>query len=220
MFKGMRNWHVSCPHTQQYKSYNSMMTTSFVNHELPQGYLKDITRDINKIVKRLTYNEAVAIYRRAREKLLDVSAWQNDPRLKEFEYTLISPAGEPRTGFAMEGDFIRYKSPERPDEFNWVKVERILEVNHNDWKSFAIRFRSIEHPGEFCILNDAETNTIIIERSGNKVVSYVHQHLKDSEMHQSGEGIFSRIRKMLTPTVKDNDTTAHNWETLIGVILE
>jgi hypothetical protein len=197
-----------------------MTTASITNQAFSTATLKDLTRDINRIVKRPSYDQAVSIYCKARERLLDVDAWKSDSRLKEFDYTLLSNTGQRKTGFATEGDFIKYKSTGLPGELNCVKIERILEVSHDDWKSFAMRFKAVRHSEELSNASEFETNTIVLERSGNKVVSYLHQRVKDTGIHQPRNGIFSGFWKIFTGNAPHTGTQTHNWETLIDVILE
>lgn len=201
-----------------------MITSSFNSHVLTLDYLQGLTKDINKTVKRASYSEAVNIYRKAKEKLLDVSAWNEDPRLHEFDYTLMDSSGNLKRDFACEGDYIRFKLNPIENKLCWVKIERILEVSHHDWKSFAIRLEPMANPAEaktlipWPIPSVNQTNTLIIERTGNKVVSFLHQRTNDIKVNKQRFGIISKFFRLFSGG-KEQNCEMHSWENIVDTIL-
>ena len=201
-----------------------MISPFYANNAHALTHLNGLTRDLNKIEKHPTYSKALATYRNAREKLLDINAWKYDSRLKDFGYALMDENGKLKFGFAGDGDYIRFKAATSDEDYSWVLIERILEVGNGDWQSFAMRLREIIPTEGGTPLRAAKhtpnTNTLIMERKGNKIIAYMHQRNVELGKQINHQNVFTRLRHLLFANSNHSNTDNQHWETLIDIIVE
>ena len=201
-----------------------MSTPTLFNQPLSLKYLGGLTRDTNRTEKRSTYDNAINTYRIAREKFLDVNRWSENSKLKEAAYVLTDANGSPSSGFAADGNLIRFEAGEDLKETRWMLIERIREVNHEDWRSFAMKLKEVPSPFLNKAMADSydivgDTYTLILERSGHKIISYVHQRSAQNRISQPNNRFFSKI----TSLFKDAPTEMYadsRWENVIDAILK
>ena len=201
-----------------------MSAPTLFNQPLSLKYLEGLTRDTSRTEKRSTYDNAINTYRIAREKFLDVNRWSENSRLKSADYVLTDAYGAARTGFACDGDHIRFEVGDDKKETRWMLIERVLEVNHDDWRSFAMRLKEVPSPflnkamADSCNIS-GDSYTLILERSGHKIISYVHQRSAQNQIIQPRKGIFSKLAGMFKD-VQSEIYTDNRWDAVIDAILK
>lgn len=123
-------------------------------------------------------------YEISRARLLDVNHWGDMSGFLSASFQLLDQKGRlVKNRLPKPGDYFRIKlpAPIPLNEYDWVRVERVEEINEpdRDRQTTAIRVRPASDPSQRTTETDhffspEATSSFIVERDGNRVSAEVH----------------------------------------------
>ena len=147
--------------------------------------------------------EAGALYRAARERLLDVNNWGNLGGVGNF--ALMDAAGNPVKQMAKKGLLIRIDVPgpgtKAADGFDWVRIEQVKNFETQDVQSLAIRVRPVSAPtsdeqAPAHFYSEKSTSTFTITREFHTVTAGIYD--RNLEENEEAENLIDKIRNAVT----------------------
>jgi len=181
--------------------------------------------DVKKRVSLSTTGAAMDLYKNVSERLLHVNCWNELSGTGGKQYRLFDKNGTIKIGKAEEGDFIRFDLPmphlNGAQRYDWVKIERILNVKFGDKDSVAIRVQPAQNPTE----RESEenfsgptTNTFIAERIGNTVTVAIYPRHQQTDVKEVG-GFYSRLHNFLAEVIGWRRVSETQWNKLADGLL-
>ncbi len=203
------------------------MNQSFQNI-IPEN-VKGKPSDIEHSYTAANREEAIAVYKRAAKRMLNINIWHQLAGFISAEFILTDSTGDRLDRLAVLGDFIKIDiqgpGSSAGDGFDWVNIEA-LEDNSNpnaEQESIGMRVRSCKQPGKetssvaHFFTGDA-TSTFIIHRKQNTVTSFYHG--RNEVLNTNTEKMLDKIRNVMMGGVALAGVSEIQWDTLIKSFLQ
>lgn len=192
---------------------------------IPQQSDGNFTDDQASVEFKGVY-EAIERYKIAKNRLLDINHWGDFSGYLSASFELKDAAGNTiHDRLPQEGDYlkIRVPSPEPLREFDWVKIERIDEVNDSDRQQTSIRVRPSSDPASSDrsvdhFFSEAATSTFMVERAGNVLRAEVHGR-NEKPNYEHADSIGSGIRNVIMSAGAILGGSGIQWNKLVEGIL-
>jgi hypothetical protein len=167
-------------------------------------------------------------YETARARLLDINHWGDMSGFLSASFLLTDEKGQPvRNRLPREGDHfrIRIPAPKPLDEYDWVRIEKIMEVNDGEFdrQLTAITVRpsadpTSEEEAVSHFFSDSASSTIEVRRDGMKVCAEVHGRNEMPNAEQPGDAA-SAIRNTIVATGALLGLSDMQWSKLVHGLL-
>lgn len=178
------------------------------------------------VEQRLSPDEkqAVALFNRASERLLDVNRWGSLAGVSAFQ--LIDASGVRVERAVQEGDFIRIDIPGPGTMagmgYDWVIVEQIIFLEEPDSSTLAMRVRPSAHPvsGSTEIahfLKSIATSTFLIRRDGKAV--FAEEHGRNEVANTDVERLIDKGRNFTVGLAAKLGLSYPQWKSLVKAFL-
>ncbi len=190
-----------------------------------------VNMDTRKKVELHTTGEALDLYYKVAGRLADINEWNNLHGIKRNMYALYDMNGDPKQGTAEEGDYIRFSLPaphlKNGSRFDWVRIERILEIKHDERNSTAMRVRPAADPTFKMPWKQAQTshfytnkttNTFVVERLGVTVTVGIHPRNEIINTKQT-TGFYNMVRNILVGVTAWVGVSKGQWKSLIAGLM-
>lgn len=190
-----------------------------------------VNMDTKKKVELDSTGEALDLYYKVASRVLDVNEWNNLHGMKRPMYALFDVNGDPKVGLAAEGDYIRLSLPaphlKKGKRYDWVLIERILEIKHDERNSTAMRVHPTIDPttklprkaGQTAhFYTNKTTNTFVVERLNNTVSVGIHPRNEVINTRQT-EGFYNMVRNILVGVTAWLGISKTQWNTLIDALM-
>lgn len=187
--------------------------------------------DTKKKVELASTGEALELYYKVAGRLLDINQWNNLHGMKRQMYALYDMNGDPKSTLAEEGDYIRLNLPaphlEGGKRYDWVRIERILEIKHNERNSTAMRVRPTVDPtlktpwkagNTAHFYTTKTTNTFVVERLNTSVTVGIHPRNEIINTKQT-QGVYNMVRNILIGVTAWFGISKNQWNSLIDGLM-
>ncbi len=202
-----------------------MITTGTIGTSRAQAQKTGRDMDVRKIIHFENYGDALQLYRQVCERLLDINGWNELNGIKKKQYQLCNNLGLPKTGFAQEGDYIRFDLPAPrgtvSSVYDWVRIERIRNVKTTEDKyAFGMRVRPAADPtrneNSTAHFYTAETtNTFTAEVSEHTLIVGIHPRNEIINTAEA-EDFYSQVRNLVVGFMSWLGIARSQWATLIN----
>lgn len=194
---------------------------------IPKQFIGSQTGATSKI-KLDTRHDALLLFKKAREHLLDINSWEKLCGQGSAEFTHTDKNGEPLISTTPKiGDLIRIKLPapenKEGDGYDWVRIEAFDENKSlvSDSETFGFRVRPIENPknkaGNIAhFYTDDATSTFLVIRYSHTV--FALERGKNEVANDSNSWI-SNIRNKLVAFTAMIGFSKPQWKKLVDGIL-
>jgi len=154
-------------------------------HKLVPEQKGGVQKNIRHDVVLDSIDDAEELFVIAKDRLLNVSQWQQTAASASAEFQLTDKYGNELGRPAHSNDLIRIKIPapgtDTGDGYDWVHIEAITYDDYPDqeYETFAMRVRPTTNPktsGDETahFFSDAATSTFVIERRARHVIALYH----------------------------------------------
>lgn len=161
------------------------MSVSQSKHAPVPRQEKGAMSDTSHAVKLKTQGEAVALFKVAKKRLLDIPNWHNLCGLVTATFVLTDSLGNKVKRSAKKGDYLRIDIPgpgsKTGDGYDWVRIETIENRSDgvNDYEVLYLRARPAKNPKDKSaqtahFLKDDASSTFMVVREKNIVKAEVH----------------------------------------------
>jgi hypothetical protein len=170
---------------------------------------------------------AMEHYQTARARLLDVNHWGDMSGFLSASFQLIDQEGKTvRNRLPQTGDYFRIKvpAPSPLNQYDWVRVEKIEEVNESERQMTAIRVRpsrdplSVDQETQHFFSEEA-TSSFIVKREGKKILAEVHGRNEQPNVSET-ESLGSEIRNTIVATGALLGLSDIQWNKLVKGLLK
>jgi len=194
---------------------------------IPAQYTGEATTTIE--TKALVHEAAaVAFFKTAVARLLDVNNWASLSGGLSSEFQLTDLAAKPAEGPAETGMYIRINIPgpgtNAGKGFDWVKVEQKEHVMLNEHQEvYFIRARPSEHPiqksaGIAHFLRKEASSSFVLERNGNEITAAVYG--RNEVPNTQTTDIGDKIRNAIVGSSGAIGISKLQWKALVKGLLE
>ena len=171
--------------------------------------------------------EARDHYQTARARLLDVNHWGDMSGFLSASFQLLDHEGKVvRNRLPQTGDYFRIKvpAPSPLNDYDWVRVEQIDEINEGELQMTAIRVRPSSDP----LSPDTETDhffsseatsSFIVKREGSRVMAAVHGRNEQPNISET-DSIGGEIRNAIVATGAILGLSDLQWDKLVKGLLK
>lgn len=174
-----------------------------MKNNIPQQSNGHSTDDESAVELKGVY-EAIELYKIARNRLLDINRWGDFSGFLSASFELTDPSGHTILDRPpQEGDYFKIKipAPEPIQEFDWVRVEKIEEVEDEQRQEICIRVRPSADPASSDqavqhFFTDEATSSFVVVRDGNVVKAEVHGRNEQPNLEHAasvGDGIRNAV---------------------------
>lgn len=183
--------------------------------------------------KCATKSEAIALYNRARKRLLNINQWfkYTGESVVSGKFIHTDPQGEPVNRAPKEGDYIQIElpgvGPEAGDGFDWVKIEKLTESQEDETgeeQFCAIRVRPAPNPkdssGETAhFYTQLATSTFQVSRVGNEVIA---EEIGRNEVpnNEDNEETKDTIRNTIYAETASRGAAWPQWKVLMSGLIK
>ena len=166
-------------------------------------------------------------YDQARQRLLNVNGWHELAGTLSAKFQAVDPGGKEVERPVEKGDYMRINIPgpgnKAGDEYDWVRVEEIQEIEDNDMQSIGFRVRPTNNPlsdddSTAHFYNDSGTSNFIITREGYKITaSIIDRNLSPNTKPDS---LIDKIRDAIVGAGAVAGFSKIQWQTLADGLVE
>lgn len=183
--------------------------------------------DIVEIIEAADPQEAKLLFLKARERLFDISHWENISEGLSASFDLTDKNGNLKEGFPEKGDHIRIDIPGPGSSagkgYDWVRVEMIEDKRAGDadreWS--IIKVRPSEDPvmqeGVAHFFEDRATSSFIVTREDTKLSAEVHG--RNEKPNKKSKKLADKIRNTVTGTLATAGIAKIQWQKLVKGLL-
>lgn len=145
--------------------------------------------------------DAKQFYGIAKQRLLNVNNWQQIAGLVSASFQLVDNAGKEIERTARKGDFFKIDIPgpgsKAGDGYDWVKLEELTEVEHDNVQSIGLRVRPCSNPvgqGDDTahFYSENATSNFIVTREHNKIYALIID--RNLEPNENAHSITDKLR--------------------------
>ncbi|MCE7064090.1 hypothetical protein [Dyadobacter sp. CY326] len=193
---------------------------------VPENHQGD-SLDIESVKDFASIDDAVALFDKGKQRLLNVNEWQHVAGEALAHFTLTDPSGAPVGGQAQEGLLIKIDIPgpgtEEADGFDWVVIERIESEKNGHIESVAVRVRPTAAPGSETnetahFYSQQSTSTFTISRDHLKVTAGVYD--RNLEANQDSTKLWDKVRNAIIGFAGKKGVSAGQWKAFTNGLLE
>ena len=184
------------------------------------------SRDNEAHVQLSNETEARLLYNQARSRLLNVNSWKDFSGFFSADFTLTDGSGSKLEREPREGDYFRIKlpSPAPADEFDWVRIETIDEVETDEMQYTSMRVRPSEDPVKADshidhFFSDKATSNFTVMRKGSLVSAEVHGRNEQANVEHSGNITFG-LRNIAVAAGALLGFSDFQWKKLVNGLLD
>ena len=169
----------------------------------------------------LSSHMAEHLYEKARRNLLDVNRWKELAGTGSATFTVIDTRGAETGNVAREGDSLRILLPvksEKNESFDWVRVEKIEEINTPGHRYIGMRVRPAVPP----FYKDREvahfftrdaTSTFCVEMQGTHIKAAVYG--RNEKPNTQVSRLMTRLKNLLIAIGAMIGFNKPQWKSLV-----
>lgn len=183
--------------------------------------------DIVETIEAADAQDAKLLFLKARERLFDISHWENISEGLSASFDLTDKHGNLKEGFPEKGDHIRIDIPgpgsSAGQGYDWVRVEMIEDKRAGDtdkeWS--IIKVRPSEDPvmqeGVAHFFEARATSSFIVTREDTKLSAEVHG--RNEKPNKKSKKLSDKIRNTVTGTLATAGIAKIQWQKLVKGLL-
>ena len=183
-----------------------------------------------KAIAELTNKaEAMALFKLAKSRLLDINSWDELCGLASATFELTDKAGNKISGPPEIGNLIRIDLPGpgtiSGEGYDWVRIEAMEDNSdpENDEESFAFRARPVKSPvsdddAPSHFYTDDATSSFIIVRRGTKIIA--SEQGRNEKPNTDTDKIVDKVRNAVVATGAKNGLAYPQWKALMEGLLK
>lgn len=175
-----------------------------------------------------TKEEAVELFRKAKERYLDINNWHKYSGPASATFFLVDEKGNKVSRSPQRGDYIKIDlpgpGPTSGDGYDYVVIEAIEDHTdaQADTESFSFRSRPAPKPGSnkdeiAHFYTDAASSTFLLVRKGN-IVSAAEKG-RNEVVNNKDVGVIDKIRNTAVGESARHGMAYPQWKTLMKGIL-
>jgi len=182
---------------------------------------------IVEIIEAADPQEAKLLFLKARERLFDISHWENISEGLSASFDLTDKNGNIKEGFPEKGDHIRIDIPGPGSSagkgYDWVRVEMIEDkrAGDSDREWSIIKVRPSEDPvmqeGVAHFFEAIATSSFIVTREDTKLSAEVHG--RNEKPNKKSKKLADKIRNTVTGTLATAGIAKIQWQKLVKGLL-
>ncbi len=172
--------------------------------------------------------EALDIFNRAYNRLLNVNAWRKLSGKATADFELIDPQGEGEHRLARVNDYFKIDIPgpgsAAGDGYDWVKIEELEDKTNPEAgeESVSMRVRPCTDPTNEStdvahFFSDESTSTFVISRKGNTVIASVFG--RNEKPNTDTEKVRDKIRNAAIGSTAIAGASKIQWAFLVKGLL-
>jgi len=186
---------------------------------------KEITSEA--LVSLRDANEAKALYKTARERLLFVHSWGKITGTLSADFQLTDGEGNEVDRLSNKGDHFRIDiagpGSHEGGGYDWAYVEDIREVNEGDVDSVAITVRPAANPKTDSnnvahFYSGQSTSTFVVTREGNKVTASIYD--RNIEPNQETKSVIDKARNAVVGLGAKHGFSKMQWQALAEALIK
>ena len=200
-----------------------------VEHKIIPEQKKGMQTGASSEVEADTKAEAVKIFQRARQRLLDINNWQEFAGEGGAEFRLTNIRGNVVHRAPQVGDLVRIDlpgpGPKAGDGYDWVRIEAIEDNSdpQAEFESCAFRTRPFKHPLKpddevKHFYTDEATSSFVVERLGNKVRAY--EAGRNEKANTEASEVYDKVRNAMVATGARMGISIIQWKALVTGFLK
>ncbi len=170
--------------------------------------------------------EAIHLFKKVRERLLDVNHWKEIAAMPSAEFNVCDQFGRKVNRSLQEGDHFRISIPgpgnNEGDGNDWVKVEQIEENYTKEKDHIIITVRPCAnpvHPHETAhFFTDEATSSFIVERTDTLISASVHG--RNEKPNTEVDSVSGKIRNSMVATAAIGLFSKMQWKSLVDGLLK
>jgi hypothetical protein len=186
-------------------------------------------KDIDHTVDLANEAEARKLFAFARNRLLNVNAWQEYATGISATFTLCDESGNEVKRTAKAGDYFQIDLPgpgsNEGDGHDWVQVEHIEDrLNPNGEEEYiGIRVRPASNPKKkeenvAHFFKDAATSSFVIHRLGSAVTAAVYG--RNEKPNTDTNNLIDKVRNAVVGTTAIMGLSNIQWKNLVNGLLK
>jgi len=182
----------------------------------------------NTEIRCKSREEALILFRRACDRLLDVNNWHKYTGPGSATFHLTDQGGTPISSIPIRGNYIRIDlpgpGPESGDGYDWVRIEAIREDDdpENDLEFFAFRVRPAANPQRIedatsHFYTEEATSTFMVQRAGHTITAAEmgRNEVPNTEARHAGD----KVRNTIVALGAMTGLASVQWKGLMNGIL-
>jgi hypothetical protein len=163
---------------------------------------------------------AISLFIKARDRMLNINAWNGVFGVDEPSYRLTDDKGNPKTGLAAVGDYIEYNPTLTKPGHNskWLHIERIEYLKKKDYRELiTMHFVPSNNPqvNPHFEAGDSEESILSIERNRQTILASIQTYDNEPE----GEGLWHKI-KYVYYKYRNECIPTKRWKMLANFLLK
>jgi hypothetical protein len=188
---------------------------------------KGIAKEVHHEVTAANKEEAEAIYRQARERLLKVNEWAGTAEGVSARFLLCDSSGNAVDRLAQQGDLVRIDLPgphrSSGSGFDWVILETVKEGQGAEGPWIVLTTRPAPDPfveaseGTAHFFAEGSTGTFLVCQKGNTVEG---THFGRNEMPNTDGSLMDEARAVLVTIGAYLGLSDVQWSNLVKGLLE
>ncbi len=198
------------------------------NNEMVPEQLKGGQSNTEHSVTAGSRQEALDIFKRAYNRLLNVNAWHKFSGKATADFELKDPQGEGKHRLTHVNDYFKIDIPgpgsAAGDGYDWVNVEEIEDKTNPEAEeeSVSMRVRPCTDPTNEStdvahFFTDESTSTFVISRKGNTVIASVFG--RNEKPNTSTEKVVDKIRNAAIGSTAIAGASKIQWASLVKGVL-
>ncbi|MDQ6609851.1 MAG: hypothetical protein M3Y85_08525 [Bacteroidota bacterium] len=170
---------------------------------------------------------AKAFFLDVKDRLLHVNKWQEISGTLSADFQLTDEKGETIDSSPQKGNYVKINIPEpkmrKGEDFDWVRVEEVIEDNDGDGESIAIKMRPAVSPVDnnndvAHFFTDEATSNFIVKRQGTKVTAGVYG--RNEKPNVKAETLIDRVRNAVVGSGAASGISKLQWKALVNGLLD
>jgi hypothetical protein len=172
-------------------------------------------------------NEALALYKIARHRLLYVHNWGKLAGPLSADFQLTDDNGNEADRLVKKGDHFRVDIPGPGSHagggYDWARVEDLKEVDQPDVNSIAILVRPAENPQTANkniahFFSEKSTSTFVVTREGRTVTASVYD--RNIEANEETKQPLDKLRNAVVGLGGKHGIAKLQWQALVEAIIK
>ncbi len=183
--------------------------------------------DIIETVKAANEKDATQIFKEAKQRLFDVSHWNDISKGISASFLLTDALGDAKQGIPEPGDYFKINIPGPGSAagkgYDWAKVELVEDISDaaHSSESAVIKVRPAEDPtkkeGIAHFFDEEATSSFIVKRENNLVTAAIHG--RNEKPNMDTEKVSDKIRNALVGTAAAKGMAKIQWQKLVNGLL-
>lgn len=170
--------------------------------------------------------EAKLFFKECKRRLLEINRWDKISGELSAKFYLCDGSGKEVERDPKEGDFIKIDlpgpGPTIGDGFDWVRIEKIEEVNNPDDESLSLRTRPSPMPGTddaevAHFYTDRASSTFVLSRKG--IVVAAAEKGRNEVVNNKETNLADTVRNTVVGVTASHGASVPQWKALARGIL-